>query len=276
MAAHFGTFGALVRFVGARAQGTVITDVTRVLVTRPRSRQPATAPAAASFWEGLTAGRCAIRPIELFDTEGFRARVGAEVPAGTALPGVSSRRSRADRFAAAAADEAVRDAGLSRAELRPAAVIVGGIGGGMLEAEAWFWRRERDGRRRPGAPDGAPERPAVRPRRRRRAALRDDRAQGDRGPGVQLGRRGPRAGGRADRLRRGAPGACGRGRCHDPHLLHGLQRAQAARSRALPAVRAGPPGHVARGGRGVRRARGRGARPGARRARLRGARRATG
>src|SRR4029453_3964727 len=31
------------------------------------------------------------------------------------------------------------------AELRPAAVVVGGIGGGMLEVETWFWRRHREG-----------------------------------------------------------------------------------------------------------------------------------
>jgi 3-oxoacyl-[acyl-carrier-protein] synthase II len=97
------------------------------------------------FWGGLAAGRCAIGPIDLFDTEGFRARIGSEVPADVVLSGVSSRRSRADRFAAAAADEAVADAGLSRSELRAAAVVVGGIGGGMLEAESWFWRREREG-----------------------------------------------------------------------------------------------------------------------------------
>ena len=118
--------------------------MTRVLVTGLGVVSPYGAGGGV-FWEGLTAGRCAVRPIELFDTEGFRARVGAEVPAGTVLRRVSSRRSRSDRFAAAAADEAVRDAGLSRAELRPAAVIVGGIGGGMLEAETWFWRREREG-----------------------------------------------------------------------------------------------------------------------------------
>jgi 3-oxoacyl-[acyl-carrier-protein] synthase II len=97
------------------------------------------------FWSGLTAGRCAIGPIGLFDTEGFRARIGAEVPPDTVLPGVSRRRSRADRFAVVAVDEAVADAGLSRGELRSAAVVVGGIGGGMLEAETWFWRRARDG-----------------------------------------------------------------------------------------------------------------------------------
>ena len=97
------------------------------------------------FWSGLVAGRCAIGPIGLFDTEGFRARIGAEVPSDTPLPGVSSRRSRADRFAVVAADEAVADAGLSRPELRSAAVVVGGIGGGMFEAETWFWRRVRNG-----------------------------------------------------------------------------------------------------------------------------------
>jgi 3-oxoacyl-[acyl-carrier-protein] synthase II len=97
------------------------------------------------FWNGLAAGRCAIGPISLFETEGFRARIGAEVPAQTALAGASRRRARADRFALVAADEAVRDAGLSRGELGPAAVVVGGIGGGMLEVETWYWRLQRDG-----------------------------------------------------------------------------------------------------------------------------------
>lgn len=98
-----------------------------------------------AFWRGLASGECAIRPLTLFETAGFRSRVGAEVPSGTELPGVSRRRSRADRLALAAVDEAVADAGLSRAELEPAAVVVGGIGGGMLEAEAWYWRRVREG-----------------------------------------------------------------------------------------------------------------------------------
>jgi 3-oxoacyl-[acyl-carrier-protein] synthase II len=98
----------------------------------------------ARFWAGLTGGRCAIGPVTLFDTDGFRARIAAEVPAVT-IPRASRRRSRADRFAVAAADEAVADAGLERTDLLPAAVVVGGIGGGMLEAEAWHWRREREG-----------------------------------------------------------------------------------------------------------------------------------
>ena len=31
-------------------------------------------------WEALTAGRCAIRPVTVFETEGYRSRVAAEVP----------------------------------------------------------------------------------------------------------------------------------------------------------------------------------------------------
>jgi 3-oxoacyl-[acyl-carrier-protein] synthase II len=98
----------------------------------------------SAFWTGLAAGRCTIGPVTLFPTDGFRARIAAEVP-GEAFPRASWRRSRADRLAIVAADEAIRDAGLARPALRPAAVVVGGIGGGMLEAEAWYWRREKDG-----------------------------------------------------------------------------------------------------------------------------------
>jgi len=98
----------------------------------------------AAFWAGLAAGRCAIGPLTLFPTDGFRARIAAEVPAA-AVPHRPARRSRADRLALAAADEAVADAGLPRAALRPAAVVVGAIGGGNLEVEAWYWRLWRDG-----------------------------------------------------------------------------------------------------------------------------------
>ena len=98
------------------------------------------------FWEGLSSGRCAIRPITLFETDGFRSRIAGEVPADAvaALP-ASRRRSRADRFGLTAAREAVADAGLSRAEQAMAGVIVGGVGGGMLEVEAWYWEMARSG-----------------------------------------------------------------------------------------------------------------------------------
>ncbi len=93
-----------------------------------------------AYWEGITGGVSAIRPLTLIDTEGFRCRIGAEVPDSI---GGSTRRSRADRFALAAAREALDDAGIGRAERADTALIVGAVGGGMLEAEAWYWQRAR-------------------------------------------------------------------------------------------------------------------------------------
>ena len=95
-----------------------------------------------AYWNGLAAGACAIRPVTLIETDGFRCRIAAEVPERL---GGSPRRSRADRLALAAAREAVADAGLSRDERAAAALIVGAVGGGMLEAEAWYWARSRGG-----------------------------------------------------------------------------------------------------------------------------------
>lgn len=93
-----------------------------------------------AYWEGISSGACAIRPITLIDTEGFRCRIAAEVPDTL---GGSTRRSRADRFALAAAREALDDAGIGRAERADTALIIGAVGGGMLEAEAWYWQRSR-------------------------------------------------------------------------------------------------------------------------------------
>jgi 3-oxoacyl-[acyl-carrier-protein] synthase II len=97
-----------------------------------------------SFWTGLAAGTCAIRPITLIDTEGFRSRIAAEVPAETvAALGVSRRRSRADRLALAAAREALADAGLEGPARRQSALLIGAVGGGMLEGEDWYWGEAR-------------------------------------------------------------------------------------------------------------------------------------
>ena len=93
-----------------------------------------------AFWQGISVGACAIRPITLIDTDGFRSRIAAEVPEAI---GGSPRRARADRLALAAAREALDDAGLGAAERRDTAVIVGGVGGGMLEVERWYWARRR-------------------------------------------------------------------------------------------------------------------------------------
>jgi 3-oxoacyl-[acyl-carrier-protein] synthase II len=104
-----------------------------------------------SLWTGLSAGSCAIRPVTAIETEGLRSRVAAEVPAEVldAL-GASRRRSRADRLALAAAAEALADAELGDSDRRQAACLVGAVGGGMYEAEAWYWSEVRSGRPSPG------------------------------------------------------------------------------------------------------------------------------
>jgi len=98
----------------------------------------------AEFWKGLAGGACAIRDLTLIETDGFRCRLAAEVPEPL---GGSARRTRADRLAIAAAGEALADAGLGARDCAAAALVVGAVGGGMLEAEAWYWRTARAGTR---------------------------------------------------------------------------------------------------------------------------------
>jgi len=103
-----------------------------------------------TFWTGLAAGRCAIRPITLVETAGFRARIAAEVPAEAVVGlGVSARRARADRLALAAAREALADADLSAGDRAETALVIGAVGGGMLEGEEWYWEETRTGRPSP-------------------------------------------------------------------------------------------------------------------------------
>ena len=102
-----------------------------------------------TFWAGLGAGTCAIRPITLIETEGFRCRIGGEVPE---VPAGLRFRTRADRLALVAAREALDDAGLGAGSHPDMALVVGAVGGGMLEAEEWYWSRARTGTARAPAP----------------------------------------------------------------------------------------------------------------------------
>ncbi|MBF8299631.1 MAG: fabF 3, partial [Acidobacteria bacterium] len=67
-------------------------------------------------WQALTAGRCAIRPVTVFETDGYRSRVAAEVPMAAVeaqLTPLERRRwSRSDQIGVVAAKEAIEDAGL--------------------------------------------------------------------------------------------------------------------------------------------------------------------
>jgi 3-oxoacyl-[acyl-carrier-protein] synthase II len=103
---------------------------------------------AKSFWSGLAAGTCAIKPITVIETEGFRSRIAAEIPADVmSALGSSWRRSRADRIALAAAREALADSGLQGRERAEAALLIGAVGGGMLEGEDWYWAQTLGGGR---------------------------------------------------------------------------------------------------------------------------------
>ena len=101
-----------------------------------------------AYWAGLAGGACAIRPLSLFEATGFRCSIAGEVPE---IAGGSRRRTRADRLGLIAACEALDDAGLETSERREAALVVGAVGGGMFEAEAWYWARASREARRPTA-----------------------------------------------------------------------------------------------------------------------------
>ncbi len=96
-----------------------------------------------SLRDGLMSGSTAIGVPTVFDTSEHRTHLAGEVPP-VPQPLRSSIRgwdalSRADQFAVAAADEAIRESGL---EIRgaPCGVFFGGSTAGMLECEEWYSR----------------------------------------------------------------------------------------------------------------------------------------
>jgi 3-oxoacyl-[acyl-carrier-protein] synthase II len=74
-------------------------------------------------WSGLLAGACGVGPVTVFDTEGYRSRVAAEVATAeidALLSPLERRRwSRSDRFGVVAAGEALADAGLLEGAVDP-------------------------------------------------------------------------------------------------------------------------------------------------------------
>ena len=66
-------------------------------------------------WRAMVNGECGVRPVSVFDTEGFRSRVAAEVDLSEVddamTPLERRRNSRGDRIALHAAAEAIADAG---------------------------------------------------------------------------------------------------------------------------------------------------------------------
>jgi 3-oxoacyl-[acyl-carrier-protein] synthase II len=95
-------------------------------------------------------GECAIRDLTLFDTEGYRARCAAEVPAWDtdALTPYQRRRwSRSDQLAVLASCEALEDAGLAGAGIAPSriGVVLGAGTGDLLRNEDYYFTMLRQG-----------------------------------------------------------------------------------------------------------------------------------
>ncbi|MFN7942883.1 MAG: beta-ketoacyl-[acyl-carrier-protein] synthase family protein [Thermoanaerobaculia bacterium] len=95
-----------------------------------------------ALWRGLASGETAIRPITRFDSTRHRTRLAAEVPDAGAPPFARRERlSRADRYARAAAAEALAAAGLpARLDDRAVGLFFGSSTGGTLESEQFFDR----------------------------------------------------------------------------------------------------------------------------------------
>ncbi len=97
-----------------------------------------------SSWRAMCAGRCGIGELTLFESEGYRSRMVAEVPAYDAAafftPWERRRYSRADQLAVMAAAEALSDAGLLDTEIpRTSIGVVFGVGtGDLLRNEAYY------------------------------------------------------------------------------------------------------------------------------------------
>jgi 3-oxoacyl-[acyl-carrier-protein] synthase II len=99
---------------------------------------------AADLWDGVSAGRVAIRPVQGLEMDGLRTRLGGEVLDRSA-PRADYRRPADFRepaidFALRAAEEAVADAGelLNAVAPERRAVVVGTCNAGLLSGREWF------------------------------------------------------------------------------------------------------------------------------------------
>lgn len=98
------------------------------------------------FASALKAGICGIRPLDIFDTSGFRCQNGGQIKnfvPRSCIPREFSikRMSRADMLSFAATLEALSDAGLyplPQELAQETGVAIGGGSGGLLEAESFY------------------------------------------------------------------------------------------------------------------------------------------
>jgi 3-oxoacyl-[acyl-carrier-protein] synthase II len=104
-----------------------------------------------STWERLVAGDCGIGPTRLFETEGYRSRLSAEVCVGHLNGGFTPldrrRLSRSDQMGLAAASEALADAGLLDGPLdrRRVGVLLGAGTADLMRNETFYSKWITDG-----------------------------------------------------------------------------------------------------------------------------------
>jgi len=92
-----------------------------------------------ALWDGLRTGIAVVAPFTRFNASRHRTHLAAEVPLAGAPPAVWRRASWADRFAVAAAREAMAMARLDLDACREdTGVFFGSSTGGMLESEWYF------------------------------------------------------------------------------------------------------------------------------------------
>lgn len=106
-----------------------------------------------AYWDALSIGRCGIGEITLFDTSGFRGRLGAQVKGFSADDhfdrNESRRLSRCNMLGTVALREALQDSALDLQAIDRTrlAVVIGSGSGGLLQGEEF--RKELGQGRRP-------------------------------------------------------------------------------------------------------------------------------
>ncbi len=104
-----------------------------------------------TVWARMLEGRCGIRPVTLFDTQGFRSQVASEADlteaAGRFTPLERRRWSRSDQMGVIAAAEALEDSGLLDSEIGRdrIGVLLGAGTGDLLRNEAYYFTMLADG-----------------------------------------------------------------------------------------------------------------------------------
>jgi len=97
-----------------------------------------------SSWQALCEGRCGISDLTLFESEGYRSKMVAQVPPYDAAAHFSPRErrrySRVDQLAVLAAAEALADAGLLESDIPRSAIgVMLGVGAGdLLRNEIYY------------------------------------------------------------------------------------------------------------------------------------------